>query len=79
MIGPGAPFSRFLREVRILEFHPNICADGNPTSRAKDAREMGHPAFVVPGYATIHSRTRRTTDAGASTSNSTAPSLYFRE
>src|ERR1700730_13363092 len=28
---------------------------------------------------TMNSRTLRTTDAGASTSNSTAPSLYFRE
>ena len=30
-------------------------------------------------YATTHSLSLRTTDAGASTSNSTAPSLYFRE
>jgi|CZKR01.1.fsa_nt_gi hypothetical protein len=32
-----------------------------------------------PLYPTAHCLTRRTTDAGASTSNSTAPSLYFRE
>ena len=40
---------------------------------------MGHPAFGVAGYATTHSLTFLTTDAGASTSISTAPSLYFRE
>ena len=42
---------------------------------------MRHPVVAIDHEETysIHSLTLRTTEAGASTSNSTAPSLYFRE
>ncbi len=59
------------------ECHRFLVAGPFKLSAALSRGRSGH--CPQAGLVTNHSFTRRTTDSGASTSNSTAPSLYFRE